>query len=434
MIRMVDLIERKKRGIVLTDGEIRGMIQAYTDGQIPDYQMSAMLMAVWIRGMNDDEITSLTLAMAESGDQLDLTSVPGTKVDKHSTGGVGDKTTLVVLPVLAALGVPVAKMSGRGLGFTGGTVDKLESIPGVRSELTEEEFLRVLRDVGFVDAAQTKELAPADKMLYALRDVTGTVDSIPLIASSVMSKKIAAGADRIVLDVKCGSGAFMTEPGTARELAEQMIRIGKLAGRTTVAVISDMNQPLGRMVGNAMEVEEALEVLSGGGEERLRELCIRLAAEMLQLSDRCCKTGEEAAKEVERVLSDGSAKKKLYDFVEAVGGDSSFLDHPCIPAKYELKVYSKESGWLSACDTAGIGNAAALLGAGRSRKEDAIDPAAGIRIPVKLGDRVSPDLPIAVLYTNRQETLAAAEELVRNAWSISQEKPELRPVVLETLR
>ena len=434
MIRMIDLIEKKKRGNVLTDEEIRGMIREYTDGEIPDYQMSAMLMAIWFQGMTDEEITTLTLAMAESGDQLDLSAIPGTKVDKHSTGGVGDKTTLVLTPVLAALGVPVAKMSGRGLGFTGGTIDKFESIPGVRSELSEEEFLHLIETVGFVDAAQTKDLAPADKKLYALRDVTGSVDSIPLIASSIMSKKIAAGADRIVLDVKCGSGAFMNTFEGARELAEQMIRIGHLAGRETVAVISDMNQPLGRMVGNVMEVEEALEVLSGGGEERLRELCIRLAVEMLQLSDRRCADEAEARREVERVLQDGSAKKLFYAFIDAVGGDSSFLDHPVIPTAYDKKVYPERSGYLSACNTAEIGYAAALLGAGRSQKDDVIDPAAGIRILAKLGDPVSPDQPIAVLYSNRGEALADAERRVLDAWSISPEPLEVGPVVREIIK
>ena len=433
-IRINDLIEKKKRGEALDKEEIDVMVRDYTAGVIPDYQMSAMLMAIWFQGMTDEETTDLTLAMADSGDRLDLSSVPGIKVDKHSTGGVGDKTTLVVAPVLAALGVPVAKMSGRGLGFTGGTVDKLESIPGVRSEFSEEEFLRVLGKVGFVDAAQTKELAPADKKLYALRDVTGTVDSIPLIASSIMSKKIASGADRIVLDVKCGSGAFMGTPDSAKELAEQMIRIGQLAGRKTTAVISDMNQPLGRMVGNTMEVEEAVEVLKGGGEERLRTLCTALAVEMLQLSDKCCEKEEEARAKIEAVLNDGSALGKFRDFVEAAGGDAGFLDAPVLPAKYKKDVYPEKEGYLSSCNTAQVGLAASRLGAGRSKKDDIIDPAAGICILAKLGDRVSLESPIAVLYTNKEETLPEAESLLREAYIISDEKPEEKPVVLEVIR
>ena len=297
--RMYDLIEKKKHGGELTEDEIRSMITDYTAGQLPDYQMAALLMAIWFKGMTDRETTWLTLAMAQSGEQLNLKMVKGIKLDKHSTGGVGDKTSMILGPVLAALKVPTAKMSGRGLGFTGGTVDKLESIPGFRSDLTMDEFLQVLENVGFVDVAQTAELAPADKLLYSLRDVTATVDCIPLIASSIMSKKLAAGADRIVLDVKCGSGAFMQDPEKARALAAQMIRIGRLAGRETVAVISDMNQPLGTAVGNIIEVEEALEVLSGGGEERLHRLIIDLAVEMLQLSDQARATREEAAAAVE---------------------------------------------------------------------------------------------------------------------------------------
>ena len=433
-IRITDLIEKKKHGMALSEEEIKAMVQDYTAGAIPDYQMSSMLMAIWFQGMTDEETTYLTLAMADSGDRLDLSSVPGIKVDKHSTGGVGDKTTLVVTPVLAALGVPVAKMSGRGLGFTGGTIDKFESIPGMRSELSEEEFMDILKRVGFVDAAQTKELAPADKMLYALRDVTATVDSIPLIASSIMSKKIAAGADRILLDVKCGSGAFMGSYDEAVKLAEQMIRIGKLAGRKTAAVISDMDQPLGRMVGNAMEVEEAVEVLKGGGEERFRELCICIAVEMLQLSDRCCSDENEAREKIEAVIKDGSAFRKLCDFVDAAGGDAGFLEHPVIPTGFEKRVYPPAEGYLTSCNTAQVGIAASRLGAGRSKKDDIIDPAAGIRILAKLGDHVSPEEPLAVLFTNKEESLEEAEKLVLEAYRISGDRPEQRPVVLEVLR
>ena len=432
--RMYDLIEKKKHGGELTEDEIRSMITDYTAGQLPDYQMAALLMAIWFKGMTDRETTWLTLAMAQSGEQLNLKMVKGIKLDKHSTGGVGDKTSMILGPVLAALKVPTAKMSGRGLGFTGGTVDKLESIPGFRSDLTMDEFLQVLENVGFVDVAQTAELAPADKLLYSLRDVTATVDCIPLIASSIMSKKLAAGADRIVLDVKCGSGAFMQDPEKARALAAQMIRIGRLAGRETVAVISDMNQPLGTAVGNIIEVEEALEVLSGGGEERLHRLIIDLAVEMLQLSDQARATREEAAAAVEQVLTDGSAKDRFYRFVEACGGDTRFLDHPVRTCAYEQPVYPEQEGYLYSCNTAEVGLTSVMLGAGRNKKGDPIDYSAGIRILAGLGERVSPEKPIAVLYSNHWEVMPAARERLLNAYTISEEKPEVPPVIHEILR
>jgi pyrimidine-nucleoside phosphorylase len=431
--RMYDLIEMKKHNIPLNEDEIRWMVGEYTAGRIPDYQISAFLMAVWFQGLSDEETSFLTMAMAESGEMMDLSAIPGTKLDKHSSGGIGDKTTLILGPVMSALGIPTAKMSGRGLGFTGGTVDKLESIPGLRSEFSLDEFLQVVKDVGFVEASQTKNLAPADKLLYALRDVTATVDSIPLIASSIMSKKIAAGADRIVLDVKCGSGAFMQELSSAKQLAETMIRIGESVGRKTVAVISDMNQPLGRAVGNAIEVEEALEVLSGGGEERLRELVIRLAVEMLQLSDKAKATEEEAREEVIRVLTDGSAKERFFRYVERTGGNTDFQNSPSWKAAYQEPVYPKEAGYLYFCNASEVGLAAVILGAGRDKKEDVIDPAAGIRILKKLGDPVTPEEPIAILLTNKKDSIPAAKEKLLAAYSISQEKPEVRPVVEEVL-
>ena len=431
--RMYDLIEMKKHNIPLNEEEIRWMIGEYTAGRIPDYQISAFLMAVWFQGLTDEETSFLTMAMAESGEMMDLSAIPGTKLDKHSSGGIGDKTTLILGPVMSALGIPTAKMSGRGLGFTGGTVDKLESIPGLRSEFSLDEFMQVVKDVGFVEASQTKNLAPADKLLYALRDVTATVDSIPLIASSIMSKKIAAGADRIVLDVKYGSGAFMQELSSAKELAEKMIRIGESVGRKTVAVISDMNQPLGRAVGNAIEVEEALEVLSGGGEERLRKLVIRLAVEMLQLSDKAKATDEEARDEVIRVLTDGSAKERFFRYVERTGGNADFQNSPSWKAAYQEPVYPKEEGFLYFCNASEVGLAAVLLGAGRDKMEDVIDPAAGIRILKKLGDPVTPEEPIAVLLTNKKDAIPAAKEKLLAAYSISQDKPELRPVVEEVL-
>ena len=466
--RMYDLIEKKKHKSPLTEDEIRWMITEYTAGRIPDYQMSAMTMAIWFNGMTDEETTWLTMAMAESGEMLDPSSIPGTKVDKHSTGGIGDKTTLIVTPILAALNVPTAKMSGRGLGFTGGTVDKLESIPGVRSEFSEEEFLQIVREVGFIDAAQTKALAPADKLLYALRDVTATVDSIPLIASSIMSKKLAAGADRIVLDVKCGSGAFMGDFESARALADQMIRIGELAGRKVVAVISDMNQPLGHAVGNTVEVLEALEVLKGAGEERLRTLCLAIATEMLQLSDQARGSREEAEAAIKAAVSSGAAYEKFVEYVRAVGGDESYIRNAaeqigqkqisnsgesqgqdtsqdiaqCMEGAFPVSsvqqeqpvyVYAEKEGYLSSCNNAEVGMTSVMLGAGREKKGDVIDMEAGILILKKLGDYVKKGEPLAVFYTKRMEMLPAAKERFLAAYEISPERPETVPVILEIL-
>ena len=432
--RMYDLIEKKKHGQALTEDEIREMITAYTAGEIPDYQISAFLMAVWFQGMTDEETAALTLAMADSGDQLDLSVIPGTKLDKHSTGGIGDKTTLVVTPVLAALGVYTAKMSGRGLGFTGGTVDKLESIPGLRSELTEEEFLRIVQEVGFVDAAQTKDLAPADKLLYALRDVTATVDSIPLIASSIMSKKLAAGADKIVLDVKCGSGAFMRDKDSAKALADQMIRIGTLTGRQVVAVLSDMNEPLGYAVGNTLEVQEAVEVLKGGGESRLLQLCTALAVEMLQLSDRARATREEAEAAVREVIASGAALDRLKRFVTATGGDASALDRTKSDAAYCETFTAAKEGYLTCRDAAEVGLISTSLGAGRNKKGDSIDFEAGILFRKKPGEHVTAGEVIAELYTERQEVIPQAKRRLEAVYAISAEKPEERPVIYEILR
>lgn len=465
--RMYDLIEKKKHNMALSEAEIRWMITEYTAGGIPDYQMSAMTMAIWFNGMTDAETTWLTMAMAESGDMLDLSSVPGTKVDKHSTGGIGDKTTLVVTPVLAALGVPTAKMSGRGLGFTGGTIDKFESIPGLRSEFSEEEFLEIVKQVGFVDAAQTKSLAPADKMLYGLRDVTATVDSLPLIASSIMSKKLAAGADRIVLDVKCGSGAFMGDYASARALAEQMIRIGELAGRKVVAVISDMNQPLGRAVGNRVEVMEAMEVLRGGGEERLKELCLAIAVEMLQLSDQARDSREAAGEAVREVIRSGAAYEKLLEYVRVAGGDEAFLRNavdgmkqmeipiphaevvqergdghgeilriPVFPSEdtEAFPIFAEQDGFLDTCNNAEVGTVSVMLGAGREKKGDAIDMCAGILILKKLGDPVKQGEPLAVFFTKRRDMVPAAKERFLRAYTISGEAPAVSPVILEVLR
>lgn len=484
MFSMNDLILKKRNGGILTDEEIRFIVNGYTDGSIPDYQMSAFLMAVWFVGMNDEETAILTMAMAESGDMLDLSFIKDDEnsgslagndtvrkriIDKHSTGGVGDKTTLIIGPILAALGVPVAKMSGRGLGHTGGTIDKLESIPGFSSDLSEEKFMEQIKTVGFADMCQTKNLAPADKKIYALRDVTGTVDNYSLIASSVMSKKLAAGADGIVLDVKCGSGAFMKDIDSARKLAEIMVNIGKKAGRDVTAVISDMNEPLGRFVGNALEVQEAVEVLRGGGEERLRELSVRLAAEMLmlaeksrgdnrishdgkeQVSDSGAKTNnavdtllntehddilDKYISRVEKAITDGSALTKFKEFVEAQGGDSSFIDGSgSLPqAEIMLPVRSKASGKLVGCDTEKIGLAALKLGGGREQLTDEIDPAVGIEICKHLGDDIKSDELLAVIYANDNARASEAERLIHEAYKIADTDDAEHDVILRVIR
>ncbi len=459
MISMNDLILKKRNGGVLSEEEIRFIVDGYTDGSIPDYQMSAFLMAVWFVGMNDEETAILTMAMAESGDMLDLSEIGASRIiDKHSTGGVGDKTTLIIGPILAALGVPVAKMSGRGLGHTGGTIDKLESIPGFSSDLTEYQFIELVKTVGFADMCQTKNLAPADKKIYALRDVTGTVDNYSLIASSVMSKKLAAGADGIVLDVKCGSGAFMKDIDSARKLAEIMVSIGKKAGRDVTAVISDMNEPLGRFVGNTLEVEEAVEVLRGGGEERLRELSVRLAAEMLMLAEKSkvndlsavssddnesIQSGtdddgilSEYISRVENVITDGSALAKFKEFVEAQGGDSSFIDgSSSLPqAEIMLPVRSKVSGKLVNCDTEKIGLAVQKLGGGREQLTDEIDPAVGIEICKHLGDDINTNDLLAVIYANDNTKASEAERLIREAYEIADTDDAEHGVILEVLR
>ena len=431
---MYELIEKKKHGKVLTEDEIRDMILAYTAGEVPDYQMSAMLMAIWFKGMTDKETADLTLAMADSGDKLDLSVIKGTKLDKHSTGGIGDKTSLIVMPVLAALGVPTAKMSGRGLGFTGGTIDKLESIPGLRSEFSEEEFKDIVQKIGFIDAAQTAELAPADKLLYALRDVTATIDSIPLIASSIMSKKLAAGADRIVLDVKCGTGAFMQDVDSARELARQMIRIGDLTGRKVVAVLSDMNEPLGHAVGNRLEVMEALEVLSGGGEERLRHLCEKISTEMLQLSDQARPTPEEAGKAVREVLDSGKALELFRTYVTVAGGDVSFLDDLKPRAEYQEEVKADSDGYLVCRNASEVGLISVLLGAGRAKKGDPIDPEAGIWFHKKPGDAISKGDVIATVYTGKKEALPEAVRRLKEVCPVRPEREAGRPVIYEILR
>ena len=428
-MRMYDLIEKKKQGRSLTEQELDWMIAGFTEGAIPDYQMAAFLMAVCFQGMNKQETTAMTLAMARSGEIADLSAIPGIKVDKHSTGGVGDKTTLIAAPMAAACGIPIAKMSGRGLGFTGGTVDKLESIPGYRTALPEEEFFDIVNEVGISLIGQSGELAVADKKIYALRDVTATVDSLPLIASSIMSKKIAAGADAILLDVKAGSGAFMKTEQDALALAQTMVDIGSGAGKRTAALITDMNQPLGRTVGNAIEVAEAVETLHGNGPADLTELCIHLAGNMLWLADK----GElsDCLAMAKATLADGSAFQKLRAMVQRQGGDVSYLDHPeklpCAPA---YAVQAEQDGFVAAMQTEEIGAVAGMLGAGRERKEDKVDPAAGIRFVKKIGEPVQRGETLAFLYTNRPDQVVQASERYRDAVRISSAPPAERRLIL----
>ena len=428
-MRMYDLIEKKKQGRSLTGQELDWMIAGFTEGAIPDYQMAAFLMAVCFQGMSEQETTAMTLAMARSGEIADLSAIPGIKVDKHSTGGVGDKTTLIAAPMTAACGIPIAKMSGRGLGFTGGTVDKLESIPGYRTALPEEEFFGIVNEVGISLIGQSGELAVADKKIYALRDVTATVDSLPLIASSIMSKKIAAGADAILLDVKAGSGAFMKTEQDALALAQTMVDIGAGAGKRTAALITDMNQPLGRTAGNAIEVAEAVETLHGNGPADLTELCIHLAGNMLWLADK----GElsDCLAMAKATLADGSAFQKLRAMVQRQGGDVSYLDHPeqlpCAPA---YAVQAEQDGFVAAMQTEEIGAVAGMLGAGRERKEDKVDPAAGIRFVKKIGEPVQRGETLAFLYTNRPDQVAQASERYRDAVRISSAPPAERRLIL----
>ena len=428
-MRMYDIIHKKREGGELTTYEIHFFVQRYTQGEIPDYQASALLMAIFFRGMTQRETAALTLEMARSGDMVDLSSIPGVKVDKHSTGGVGDKTTLIAAPMAAACGIPIAKMSGRGLGFTGGTVDKLESIPGYRTALPEEEFFGIVNEVGISLIGQSGELAVADKKIYALRDVTATVDSLPLIASSIMSKKIAAGADAILLDVKTGSGAFMKTEQDALALAQTMVDIGSGAGKRTAALITDMNQPLGRTAGNAIEVAEAVETLHGNGPADLTELCIHLAGNMLWLADK----GElpDCLAMAKATLAHGSAFQKLRAMVQRQGGDVSYLDHPeklpCAPA---YAVQAEQDGFVAAMQTEEIGAVAGMLGAGRERKEDKVDPAAGIRFVKKIGEPVQRGETLAFLYTNRPDQVVQASERYRDAVRISSAPPSERSLIL----
>jgi len=405
-MRAVDIIIKKRDGGELSKAEIDYFIHGYTIGRIPDYQASAFAMAIFFNDMTPRETTDLTLAIVDSGKTMDLTGVCEIVVDKHSTGGVGDKTTLVVEPVVSACGLPVGKMSGRGLGFSGGTLDKMESIPGYRCDLTTEEFLTQLRDVGLVLTGQTEDLAPADGKLYALRDVTGTVQSIPLIASSVMSKKLASGAQAVVLDVKCGYGAFMKNIEEARKLSRIMVDIATLAGRKAVALLSDMHQPLGCAVGNALELKEAIETLHGGGPEDFREHCITVSSHMLVLGHRVDKV-ETAREQVEQALDNGNAWSRFQDLVTAQGGDLAYIDNPdLLPTGNIIEHFNSEKkGYLSMINARVVGESAVILGGGRRRKTDQIDHGVGIIVHHKVGDLVEKGEPIFTIYANNPQSL-----------------------------
>ncbi len=432
-IRMYDLIEKKKRGLSLTREEIFQMIQAYVAGDIPEYQMSAWLMAVYFNSMTDGEIFDLTEAMALSGDTVALSVFGDRSVDKHSTGGVGDKTTLIVAPIVASCGGIVAKMSGRGLGHTGGTVDKLESFEGFQTTLSQEAFVSQVRKCGLAVIGQSGNLAPADKKLYALRDVTATVDSIPLIASSIMSKKLAAGTRSIVLDVKWGSGAFMREREDARKLAEMMVKIGVSHGRKVAAVITDMNRPLGYAVGNLLEVCEAVEVLKGGGPDDLREVCLTLASIMISFS--CKINSEDARLQAEEALRSGKAFDRFCQWISYQGGDVKQASDPCALgyAKYSLDIASENEGYITSCNAEEIGKAAMILGAGREKAGDDIDFKAGIILLKKTGDKVEKGEVIARLYTEKEDTLQVSKHVFLQALSFGSERPEETPLIYKVI-
>lgn len=430
-MRMVDIIARKRDGKELTTEEIKFFIEGYTKGTIPDYQASALAMAIYFQDMNDRERADLTMAMVNSGETIDLSAIEGIKVDKHSTGGVGDTTTLVLAPLVAALDVPVAKMSGRGLGHTGGTIDKLEAIEGFHVEITKDQFIELVNRDKVAVIGQSGNLTPADKKLYALRDVTGTVNSIPLIASSIMSKKIAAGADAIVLDVKTGAGAFMKTNEDAEALARAMVKIGNNVGRNTMAIISDMSQPLGFAIGNALEVKEAIDTLKGEGPEDLTELVLTLGSQMVVLAKKAS-TLEEAREMLVEVMKNGKALEKFKVFLKNQGGDASVVDSPeKLPqAKYIIEVPAKESGYVSNIVADEIGVAAMILGAGRATKEDEIDLAVGLMLRKKVGDKVEKGESLVTIYSNREDIASVMDKIYANI-SISSES--VNPVLIHKI-
>jgi pyrimidine-nucleoside phosphorylase/thymidine phosphorylase len=433
-MRTVDLILRKRGGEELSVDEIRFLLDGYTAGEIPDYQISAFLMATFFSGMTDRELSSFTEVMIASGTVLDLSDIPGVKVDKHSTGGVGDKTSLICAPIAAAAGVIVPMISGRGLGYTGGTLDKLESIPGFRTDISLEQFREQLQKLGLAFIGQSDEIAPADKRLYALRDVTGTVESISLIASSIMSKKMAEGIDALVLDVKVGNGAFMKKQVEARRLAQAMVGIGRRLDKKVIALITDMNQPLGYAVGNALEVMEVSQTLQKAGPADLTRLSLELAARMIHVG-KVTATLEEARKLAEDRLMDGSAYKKFREVVEAQGGNAQALEHfELLPNATGMReILSPRTGFVSAIMAEDIGRASSMMGAGRERKEDNIDPAVGVILEVKAGEKVEAGSVLCRLYYTNEETLDEAAELVEDAFRISGTRPEERELILEVV-
>ncbi len=430
-MRIPDLIEKKRDSGTHDRAELEALVLGYTRGEVPDYQMAAWLMAVVWRGMTGDEVATLTQVMAASGQQLDLSSIGRPVADKHSTGGVGDKTSLAVMPLVAACGVPVGKMSGRGLGFTGGTIDKLESFAGIRLDLSADAFVRRLRDVGMVITGQSADLAPADGKLYALRDVTATVPSLPLIASSIMSKKLAAGASVIVLDVKTGAGAFMKDRAAARELAETMVRIGTAADRKVAAVVSDMSQPLGRTVGNALEVREALDTLEGHGPPDFQPFAVELASTIVSLAT----NGQQGEADVREVLRSGAGLRKLREMVETQGGDArAFDDRSRLPAARLCEpVNAPSSGYLSRLDALAVAHVATLLGAGREKKGDPVDLAVGLELRAKLGEPVEAGRPLAILHANDETRLAAARAAFLSAFDVTATRETPPPLILERI-
>jgi len=433
-LRFCDLIIKKRNGLKLNQKEIDYTIKEFDEGSIPDYQMSAMLMAIYFQGMDINEIKYLTMAMVNSGKTIDLSSIPGIKVDKHSTGGVGDTTTLALAPMVAAAGVPVAKMSGRGLGHTGGTIDKLESIEGFKTELSLSKFIDIVKKVGGSIISPTSDLAPADKKLYALRDVTGTIDSIPLIVSSIMSKKLAAGADAIVLDVTTGSGAFMREYKDALKLGKIMVDIGLELGKETVAVVSNMDEPLGFAIGNSLEIKEAIEVLKNRGPEDLRDLCLVLGAHMLKLGG-ATRNYEEGKKRLEKILKEGTAFDKFKEMVTAQGGNPEIINNPeLLPlAKHCTKIKADLSGYIQKIDSRLIGESAMLLGAGREKKESEIDLSVGIILKKKVGNKVNNNEDLAEVYYNESEKLKEVKGKLLSSFVIGKKKPQKLPLILATI-
>ena len=424
-MRMYDIIENKRDGKELSEEEIHYFIHGFTKGHIPDYQISALLMAIYFQGMTDHEQVALTAAMVESGDQIDLSAINGIKVDKHSTGGVGDTTTLILAPLVASLGVPVAKMSGRGLGHTGGTIDKLEAVPGFHVEISNDEFINLVNKNKVAVIGQSSNLTPADKKIYSLRDVTATVNSIPLIASSIMSKKIAAGANAIVLDVKVGEGAFMKDIENAKKLAEAMVTIGNQVGRKTMAVISDMSQPLGRAIGNALEVQEAIETLRGEGPEDLTELCLTLGSQMVYLANKADNL-EDARKQLETNLKNGKALEQFKLFLRSQGGDERVVDQPQLlpQAKFKFELPAKKAGVVTEIIANEIGKAALMLGAGRETQKSVIDLSVGIVLHKKIGDKVEQGETLLTIHANKSSIDAIKDKLYQHINISNKEIPQ----------